>query len=487
MKTLIEKFSQKLNGLQKLKTILHDYYYGILNPIFVATIVLIFYYANFVIGGLCFLLVYSAIGFLLYDDVTPFVPTILIVPFMFRDLGFFTNPPIFFWIIIGLAVLFIILHVVLYPPKKFSLGQITIPLIAVTISFFTGGLLSNYLHFYPNGIVLSLTIGPLVWVIYTFFHHFVNPPKDFDFKRFFAQTLMIAGLVTSVQLTYRYFNPESFSGAHIGWGNVNLAAIILLFAYPACFYLIGTQKLFLPYVVCALYMLVAAILSKGEGVFAILVACSPILLIITYFKMSVKNRKLYNYVCLTVIVGILLGLIYLITSGKMQELWAKVIKTFTNDNGRSKLVQNAWKLFVENPIFGTSMGYSNSNIYDPEGGVIEVFNFHSTPFHILATTGLMGAIAYSFYFFVRFRVLTDVNSWFNVCMFFCFACFELYGCLDPCEFVIMPNMIFATVLIAVVEIINKSHKETLPLLNNSKNNLLYKLPKNIENLENQFN
>lgn len=486
MKTLIEKFSTKLNSLQKLRPILYNYYYGLFNPVFVATIVLFFYYANFVVGGLCFLLIYCTLAMLIYDDVVPFIPTILIVPFMFRDLSLFIKPPIAFWIVVGLAVIMVIFHAIKFHPKRFSFGQLFIPLVAITVAFFTGGLLSPYLHFYTNGILLSITIGPLVLLIYSFFHNYVNPPKDFNFKKFFAQTLLFAGLVTSVQLIFRYFNMDLFSRDHIGWGNVNLAAIILLFAFPASFYLMGTEKNFLIYVFCAVGMLVATILSKGEGVLAILLACSPILLVFTYLKMPVQKRKAYNLACFVALISVLVGIIYLITSGYMQELWAKIIKTFTNDNGRSKLIRIAWKLFIDNPIFGVSMGYKNSFNYDPSGGIIEVFNFHSTPFHVLATMGLMGGLAYFFYFFVRFRILTDVNGLFNVCMFFCFACFELYGCLDPCEFVIMPNMIFATVLIAVVELINKNHKEPLPLMNHKNNNLLYDSVKSVEPIEKIF-
>ncbi len=488
MKVFFEKFSSKLNNLQKLRTILHDYYYGIFNPVFVALVALIFYFGNFVMGGLVLLLIFYGLALIVFDDFLPFMPAILMVPFMFRDLSFFNNPPVLFWIIVGLAVALVIFHAIKYHPKKFSFGQLFIPLIGITVAFFCGGLLSSYLSYYTKGIFLSISIGPVVLLIYSFFKNYIKPPIGVDFKKFLCLTLFVAGMTTSIQLIYRYFNLAEFNNeAHIGWDNINTAAIITLFAYPACFYLLGNSKFITKYIICAIIMLFAIYASNSAGVLAVCLAVTPILVIVTYRNMLVEKRKLFECFCLVLAILVCLGIIYLLQTGKIAELTEKFREALNDDNGRSKLYNIAWELFKQNPIFGVSMGYNNAFGYDPVGGIIVVFNFHSTIFHILATTGIFGAIMYFFYFFVRYRILTDADSFFNVCTFFCFSCFELYALIDMGEFVIMPHLIFTTVLIVSVECINSRFKPILPCFNNPKNNLLYKKPNRVLSLDNTFN
>jgi O-antigen ligase len=139
-----------------------------------------------------------------------------------------------------------------------------------------------------------------------------------------------------------------------------------------------------------------------------------------------------------------------------------------SDNGREPRYKKAIELFKENPIFGYGFQYTeDGTIASP----IRIYNFHSTLFHVMATMGTFGLLAYLFYFVQRFAILMKSCSPFTTTMLIGFILVESYAMVDTGEFNAIPLMSAVTVMLAVVEWSTKKGNATsaLPLATNKHN------------------
>jgi hypothetical protein len=81
----------------------------------------------------------------------------------------------------------------------------------------------------------------------------------------------------------------------------------------------------------------------------------------------------------------------------------------------------------------------------------------------MATMGVVGIIAYTYYFVNRYRILMHKFCAFNFFAFLSFTMMEIYGFIDTSEFNIMPLMVIVTILLIAVEKSNDKKKNLLPL------------------------
>jgi len=471
LKTSVKTFSEKHN----LNWIIDNFFYSYQNPTFIALIALLSYFSKVTALAFIVICLLNCIALIKYDDITPFIPSLLSVSFIFHDLAFvsFTNV----WFYIGLVPLAaaLIYHVIRFRPEKFRFGQLFVPILAVTVALFLGGIFSLSPIEYWEGVPLAITIGPVIFIIYIFLINYIKPRKDFDFKWFFAYSLMSIGFIIACQMMAYHLN--DLNTYHLGWGNINIGSIMFLLSVPATAYLLCKAKVLLPYLAMIFFMFLGALLSDGEGVLAILAVFTPLLIFLVYKNMRLEKRKTFSVYIYLIIFALIALAALIVASGKLPSLINKLYVALTNDNDRTPLYKKAWELFKHNPIFGIGVGYYDDSLYEPIGDcLIRVFNFHCTLLHVMATMGLFGLIMYICYFFVRFRILMENRSRFNIMMFFSFGLFEIYGCLDPCEFVVMPSMIIATIVIVGAEIMNDFVKYKDPLWHNPKNAILKDKP-----------
>ncbi len=463
--------AEKLNSrAPQLKNAIDDFFYSVKNPLFIAMVILLAYLTELTAVGLAVLVIFCCISLFLYDDLLPIIPTVLSVSFIFYDLRFISFTNVTFILLIAPFAVSLIYHLIRFHPKKFVYGQLFVPLIAVTVALFAGGLFSHYIGDWLHGVPLAISIGPAVFALYVLFNNYVKPPKGVDVRAFFFWTLTAIGLLLSMQtLNYQLKGLNSY---HLGWGNINFAGIILLLCYPAPVFLMCRSKVLLPYLAMMLFMLLGAFMTDGEGALAIMALFTPLLFIVAYKNMRLEKRKTLLFWIGVAVIALLLLAIAIVALGYLPAILDKLIRAFTDDNLRTSLYKEAWKLFVQNPLFGAGIGYHNYADQEPVGGILMAFNFHNTPLHVLSTMGLFGFIMYFCYFFVRYRILMENRSVTNLIAWFSFSMFEVYGFLDPAEFVIMPNLIYIIALMVIMEKLNATHVEKLPLFSNGKNGVL---------------
>lgn len=439
------------------------FFYGGYFPIYLALSVCLFYGLDLTVLGL---LVFSLAGsfiFLCYKDCTPILPVLFMVVLNFRDYALMTTP----WGYLALLPVMVsfVAHFFLFPIKKIKMGKLVYPLIAISIAYiFSGAFVSGYNIL--EGFAPLLALGPVMLVIYLFFTNTINPPKNFDTKKYLCYCLIITGLtmiaqIGIVRMCFSDLLPE------MGWSNINTAAAFLTLAVPSCYYLLIKAEKTLPFILllCVFYASFAIILS--DAVVGLIVFFTPLLLLYTFrnIKYTHKKKILLLFVIFIIVAIIFFSMILYLKGYKY--IFAKLDSSFSN-NGRLALYKESLYLFIKYPIFGAGAGYMNYNTELLTSG-IRTYNFHSTFFHVIATMGIIGFFAYLYYFVERFKIFMKKYNAFTFFMLTAFIMFECYGMVDTCEFNAIPLMSTLTVMLVVVEKTNKGNDfAPLPLSYNRK-------------------
>lgn len=444
--------TQSTEGAEKLKKAYgaaKKFFFGDYFPCVAAFVVVFCYFANVQSIALIFLAASACFILLADKNLVPFLTPLLFVSFLFRDVSFVSSA--WFFVIIAPVAICLIAHLFIYPLKNFTFGELSLPLGFVCAALFFGGIFSDYLSDYLYGLPTILTIGPLILIAYLFFRNYTCPSEDFDVKNYFALIFSLAAAIVSVQSVAKQFN-----WLRICWGNPNTCGIIQLLGIPFCFYLAAKKQQIIPYAVIILFLYLGTYCSGSDGALATACAFLPFMLFFFFKKLSKdKIKQIFVFIEVAAATACLFFIVKIDVFNKIID---KILTSVLHDNNRTPLYKKASDLFTHNPIFGAGLGYYNDARSDAiGGGLVRTYYFHSTFFQIIGSMGFAGLFAYVGYFFTRYRILTTRNTLFNLAAFFSFTLFTTYGFIDTCEFTSMPNMIFATVLIVVTELINNKN------------------------------
>lgn len=452
------------------KTRLEKFFYGPFFPIYVALLVTLSFLLDIPFLGLSFISLSATVIFLSFKDCSPIFPLLFMVVMVFRDYNVMNG--ITGYLILLPPAIAIVTKFFIHPVKNFRPGKLFLPIIGVCLALFLSGMLSN-VNNYSKGLVSAVTIGPVMLIIYVFFSAYVNPPKNFDVKKYISYVLIISGLtvishVCIYHMHMDFYKNNAFSLFYLGWGNVNCAATFLLLSIAACWYMITQVKNILPFFFILALLHLGVLLTYSDGSTGICLIFAPILAFFTYRKLDKYHRRTYIKILFVVILTLLVAAIITIVYYGFDSLLL-TLKPHFSDSSRTKLYQEALDLFAQYPVFGAGLGYKQ-----PEDLAIFLYNFHSVFFHVIATMGIIGVIAYVFYYVARFKILMEKNTCFSLFMTIAFIMFECYAFIDVSEFNAIPLMSTVTVLLAVVEFTNKkSNDEPLPLFMNFYNNVIF--------------
>ena len=208
-----------------------------------------------------------------------------------------------------------------------------------------------------------------------------------------------------------------------------------------------------------LFLYLTLFLSGSDGSFATLGLFTPFLMLVVYKNVYRYNLKKIKLVFSLIIASAVIVLAYLCLF-KLDVL-LDFINDSANDTGRAYLYNLALKSFRSFPIFGIGLGGGNATL----AAVKDVLDyngfFHSTFFHILTCTGIVGIIGYVIYYIARMKYLLKNDSLLGRFALYSFIMFALYGLIENNEFNIV--LMFMTTLITIVGLINKKGSDDKPL------------------------
>lgn len=461
----------KLNSIFN-KSGLTNFFYGPFYPIIVALFTTIFFVTETQLIGLLLASLTASIIFLRFKDATPIFPLLFLIVLCFRDYS--TMNGVLPYILLAPAIIAFILKFFVYPVKNFKPGKLFLPLILVCAALFLSGI-NSPLNNYAGGLSIMVTIGPTMLIIYTFFSAYVCPPKDFNLGKYLCFLLLILGLTSTAHISFYRISCDvlknnSFERWELGWGNINCAATLLLPAIASCWYLITQARHMSPYFIVLTVLYFGVFLSNSAGVLGTTLAFLPVLAYFTYKRISLYNRNAYIQVLL-VVGGMLVGAVAATVIFFGYEELINMLKPFFSENSRTILYEKAIELFKKYPIFGVGLGFAEEQSSPIS---ISIYNFHSVFFHVVGAMGIVGIVAYTIYYFARFRILMKGYNSFSIFITIAFIMFECYAFIDTAEFNAIPLMSTMTVVMVVKEYLNKkSNDQALPLLMDYHNRVIF--------------
>ncbi len=439
----------------KLKANFQNFIYSFYFPLAVAFFTLFIYFTKMQLAGIFTFCLFAMIVLIIQKDISPLIPPLFNVVFLFSDLSVFNNP-LSFIVFIPLVIGFII-HFVKYPLKKVKFGLYGISLILIFLSLVLGGVLNGeYLsYFNPSaswfGEGLSLMLGVGLGMIAEYFilknGLYNEERKDFDVKSYFSYTLIFTAINVALQLLImRALNyPRDF-----GWGNINFCGYVFMLAIPSAIYLMIKTKRIFTYLAIIIVLFLVTYISGSDGALGTMLMFTPLMVVYAYLKLEKKQKLIFFNICMSILIlGVLAVMAVILYDSTIVDTITKhIVDHFLNDTGRTPLFIMALDAFKENALFGIGIFYP---IKYTLGKPILV-NYHSSIFNTLATTGLFGMIMLIFNYFARAKILMKNNSLFNSCAFFAIGMYIAYSSVDHGEVTML--LILVTGILAVTEKLN---------------------------------
>lgn len=429
--------------IKKIAEATSNFLYGNYYIAIVSLSVLFFWILKWQTAGFLTFVIIACYIFVSQRDMTPVLPLLLGIFFMPSDMSAFTEINVYL-LFVPTAVCLII-HFVRFPIKKIRGGALTAPLVCVLVSFLIGGIFSNEIAGYFFGSVQILGIGVGMLFAYFVLNQYICPPNETDLKKYFFYTLLFVCLIPCVELYYvKSILGQIADYATMGWGDKNFVGYMILVAVPICYYFMANAKNIIPYFALLVFFCITAIFTECDGAIGILIIMLPFITFYTYRRINPNNRKLFEYLFFATILIVFCWILCIeITQRKFTEY---VFNNLLNDTGRTGIYKIALQRFLLYPIFG------NGVYYPVLPDAITPINYHSLILHVLATTGITGFVAYSFYIYRRFKTLTYRTDDFNVYAFFSVLFYELYCFVDCGEFLM--TVIFVNVIVLITEYVN---------------------------------
>lgn len=307
-------------------------------------------------------------------------------------------------------------------------------LLALVIPFALGGVGSTYEH--PLAVVAALALMILFGVGYSFFFvSLSNSPNKGDLPKYVLKILFATGLVIVLQLVVYFARMGNFDDIvramtekdiKLGWAGPNNVAPMLSMCIPATlFFCLKKNRLTPLFALVALleYALLFTTGCRGAMLFTTIAMPAMIL----YVGIKSENRVSF---CVTICLLFAVAVVLLGYFGKdVANILTAILNKGLDSSGRDRfLYPEAWAVFKAHPIFGAGWDYrlgelANNN-YTP-------YWFHSTALQILATMGVVGVIAFGFFYFWRYRTfLARVKEPAVVALLAGLGLFDAYGMVD---------------------------------------------------------
>ena len=437
MKTFAEKFR---------KFAYTDFYF-----IAYAAIVFIAWTAESAEFGFVTLIALTCLSLVILDDVLPITaPLFYAMCMIFTDQvedSIFMRPT---FTPLGIAIAFFLIR---NRTRLRRPGSMTVPQLVLSVVLMIGGLgvctAAEYTRALPNAIMLGF--GGLA--IYLLVYCYAGRDERREVGIYFSKMLMWFGFVVLAEMAVWYIRadlPPSQWGSvarDFGWGIENNASTILSVSAPMCFYLAVRYRWGGIYALCGLAQYIGIILTYSRGGILMAAVTGPVCAVVALVKAVDKKRMGMAYAVIIAAGVVAIGVLF-------DDIAAAIKSLFDQGFGpssRDLLYAEAWKLFCSHPFLGVGLGYNGDHFTI---NTMQFYWFHSTLFQVLANMGVVGVLAYAFYYIARFRTLRKLRNPFNVFMLIAWLGFEGYSMMDTGTFVPFPTMALVLVTAGIAELIS---------------------------------
>lgn len=345
-----------------------------------------------------------------------------------------------------LCVAAFVLHFVLYR-KPFKVGSSIWSLIAVTVAVVVGGIgeITAKDYFSLTSIYYILGLGVGMIIVYIIAYSYFNDTDKTDVRRKFAYIMYLTGIFACLIVLLHYAQNfgkvmETRSILEPQWRN-NISTIIML-TMPFGFYLSIRQ----PHCfAAALLSMPCLMLTSSRG--GLLFGAAEFVLCCIYILYTDKKHRARNLVVFTVC-----GCALILASGDIIAFISKTLARFEtiNDEPRAALIQRAVEDFKSNPLFGRGIGYMGNRDIHPSKKFAACW-YHSSPFQIIGSFGIVGIAGFGYQFFRRNQIFWSKITYYTLAVYISYLGILMMSLVNPGEFCPVPYELIVVVMFALIE------------------------------------
>ncbi len=343
----------------------------------------------------------------------------------------------------------ILFHFVVYH-KKYELGATWKGILFVAVAVTMGGVGKITAKEYFNGtsIFYIIGLGFGMFMLYLVMNAQYKFTDKYDMREKFSWIMTMVGLFCVYMIAHFYITNLDLllkSGSVLAFQWRNNASTILMLTFPFAFFLSSNKY---PYIFAGFLQYIGIMLtgSRGGALFgsAELVICLFVILLADR-----KNRK-KNFILIGSICVLVVALAY-----PLAKFILPMLKRFMTENSiRLGLFSRAIEDFKSNVLFGRGLGYmGNTDVHDP--AKFALCWYHSAPFQVIGSFGILGILAFSYQFYNRMKVLFKRITLFNLILFVAYAGLFMMSLVNPGEFSPVPYGMMATLFFILCDKNNK--------------------------------
>ena len=351
----------------------------------------------------------------------------------------------FIWLA-PIPVIGLLFHFIVYR-KKFDPGKTWKGAAAVAVAVTLGGLgkITAAEYFSPTALYHTFGLGIGMFVLCILLNTYYSPNDKYILRFRFSLIMTLMGTFCVFMIAHHYgLFWDNFmhkqSPLYFQWRN-NVSTMLML-AMPFPFYLSSKHY---PFLFLGLLQY-AGIMFTGSrgGALGGTVELALCLAILIYS--DVKNRK-KNLIFLASVVTIAITLF----SKPIMDFFTPVLLRLSGgDNIREGLIRRAVEDFKSNILFGRGLGYNgNTDVHNP--AKFAICWYHSSPFQVIGSFGLVGVAAFSYQLYNRMTTVWRRVTHFNISLFISYAGLFLMSLVNPGEFCPIPYGLAATLLFIICD------------------------------------
>lgn len=381
------------------------------------------------------------------DDLLVTTPAFLLLSaFEIKSYGSYDTYIRFWWLIFP-AIITAVFHFVKYK-RSFSWGANLYGTIAAAAAVTLGGLgaitakeyFSTVSLFYVTGLGVAMVV---VYIIVS--SSLKSDDKEALSERF--STIMTALCAFCFFMVFHHYAVNFGEVLKTGkildfqWRN-NISSLIMM-SMPFPFYLSRRKS---PYILIGFLGYFAMLVSGSRGglIFGTIEFMLCLLMTISFDK---KRRRLN----VAVFAGLIIIFIMLASDllGFIGKTFKRLLE-YEENKIRLGLLERAVEDFKSNPLFGRGLGYfGNRDIH--KSAKFSLCWYHSSPFQIIGSFGIFGAVCYAFQFFIRMRTVFKNFDFFTCSVFLSWLGIEMMSLVNPGVFCPFPYLLMVTFSFVVLE------------------------------------
>lgn len=319
--------------------------------------------------------------------------------------------------------------------------------IAVTAAIMLGGVgkISAKEYFSLTSIYYMLGLGLAMIVVYVIASTYFTSNGRYDIKGIFAYVMYLICIFACAMILLHYIvNIKTVirTGSIIEpqWRN-NVSTFIML-TMPFAFYL-SIER---PHCIAAgLLTMPCLLLTSSRS--ALLFGGVEFMLCCVYVLIVDKKARRRNGIIIATMI-----LIGALLSGQIYDFIFKTLSRFEHieDEPRAGLIKRAVEDFRSNPLFGRGIGYMGNRDIHPSKKFAACW-YHSSPFQIIGSFGLVGVAAFGFQFVMRCKTFVRRVNPFNVAIFIAYVGILMMSLVNPGEFSPLPYEMLVVIFFALIE------------------------------------